>query len=401
MNIGIVTQHSFPKDQEVRVRKMVHYLNKNEVNVIVYSPLISALGKTSNNLLQTRQLPFANKKWQFLNNPNPANLHWFFSLSKAIKKNKIDVIIVRDLRLAMAGIIAARISKIPLVLDLAENMPAMTRIVGEYRRGVIISVVISWFVSLLEWFCVTQANMVWVVCEENRQRILEFKKNPKMIIIVRNTPEIEAIVQMSSASAVENQWVRMIYVGILTKQRGLDILINSVEILRDEGLKISLDIIGDGLDKPRLEQLVADSELHSHVNFHGWVLAEKIYDYLANYDLGVIPHYPNDLTNTTIPNKIYDYMAVGLPVLTTNLRPVEKIVLETRCGWVTDATVIGFVSTLRNIANIPKIKRNPYGNRGRKAVFTDMNWEIDGQVIYKALDELVLENKGKNERNNT
>lgn len=371
---------------------MSRFLDDNLVNVTVFSPFISGKYETKNSLLQSFQLPFPDNKMRFLNNPSPVNFFWYVALNRAMRKNEIDVLIIRNLRLALAGIFAAKLRRIPVVLDLAENMPAMVQIEGQYRRGKILSIVLSWFVKILERICVTLVDMVWVVAEANRKRILRFRNDPGTIIVIGNTPEIEEFVQMTGHPKNRNKEdLSMVYVGIITRQRGLDNLIQAVRDLREKGVIVSLDVIGDGRDRTRLEQLVNDTELNSQVNFHGWVSSAEIAHYLIDFDLGVIPHYLNELTNTTIPNKIYDYMSIGLPVLSTTMKPVEEIVQCTHCGWVVEPTIDGLSSKIQEIAALSKSDLVNYGQNGRNAVLNELNWEVDGKRLYKALHELVCE----------
>src|SRR3990172_5189513 len=59
--------------------------------------------------------------------PAPFNPLWLRTIMRVIRKNKADLIIVRDLPLTLAAILIGRIYGIPVVFDMAEDYPAMVR----------------------------------------------------------------------------------------------------------------------------------------------------------------------------------------------------------------------------------------------------------------------------------
>ena len=62
----------------------------------------------------------------------------------------------------------------------------------------------------------------------------------------------------------------------------------------------------------------------------GWVDHNKTYDYIRLCNLGLIPHFVNEHKNTTVPNKLFDYMKFGLPVVASKNRPDVRLTVDTR-----------------------------------------------------------------------
>jgi glycosyltransferase involved in cell wall biosynthesis len=86
-------------------------------------------------------------------------------------------------------------------------------------------------------------------------------------------------------------------------------------------------------------------------------------------------------------------MSLGLPVLTSNVRPVQRIVLEEACGlsyeWGNISDLSLKIDMLRSSA-----QRHTMGEAGRRAVQSKYNWSIDGGVLSRSLravhDEYLL-----------
>jgi len=107
---------------------------------------------------------------------------------------------------------------------------------------------------------------------------------------------------------------RLAYVGRLSPEKGLDLLVQAVARLRDEGFaplpKITL--IGDGPERPRLESLVAEARLTDAISFAGQLNREDLRRELARADLGVHPSHSEGYSKAWL-----DAFSCGLPVLST------------------------------------------------------------------------------------
>ena len=119
MNIGIVTQFIYPYDQEIRARKIAASLCRGGHNV----SLICRKGKYQKAkekidcAIVYRFEFFSNFFWlnKFLSIPIPVNLLWLLWILHARKQENLDLLIVRDLRLAFPTILAARFFRIPII----------------------------------------------------------------------------------------------------------------------------------------------------------------------------------------------------------------------------------------------------------------------------------------------
>jgi glycosyltransferase involved in cell wall biosynthesis len=92
------------------------------------------------------------------------------------------------------------------------------------------------------------------------------------------------------------------------------------------------------------------------------------------------------MCNTTIPNKLFDYMAAGLPVLTSDARPAARIVRESGCGEVfRDRDVSDLAQYIERLCDAGRRAR--CGAAGLRAIARRFHWELDARRLLKAMEE--------------
>jgi glycosyltransferase involved in cell wall biosynthesis len=94
--------------------------------------------------------------------------------------------------------------------------------------------------------------------------------------------------------------------------------------------------------------------------------------------VGLVPHHATESWNTTIPNKLFDYMAAGLAVITSDAAPAARVVRETGAGAVyphEDPEALAIVFAEMASAHV----RGAYGRCGRDAIRDRYHWELDAE----------------------
>jgi glycosyltransferase involved in cell wall biosynthesis len=180
----------------------------------------------------------------------------------------------------------------------------------------------------------------------------------------------------------------MVYLGLLEKARGVAAGVEAVAICRSRGTRIRFTVIGEGRGRRHFEALAQRLGLRSDdVQFHGFMPYEQALSVVARCDVGLIPHLPSESWNSTIPNKLFDYMAAGLSVLTSDAAPTRRVVEQTGCGlWFRGgdpghlADQLGALSRERD--------RGRRGAAGRAAVRERFNWEADSSRLLDAVERI-------------
>ena len=395
MRIGIIWKNDYPWD--VQVEKIAETLFEagNEIYILASNygkkPRIDSL-----NGIKIHRLPYSNCKLinSIISVPFYLNPFWLHMANKVVLEEKIDLLIVRDLPLVLIGILIKKKHKIPLVLDMAENYPAMYRMrLEKGGLGAITNFILKnpSLMELVENIATRNSDHIFVVVEESAKRLIGKGANKHKISIVSNTPKLEKfnlVLNRPDNNHHSSQKFIIGFVGYMQKGRGLETIIFALKILKKKGLPVFIIFVGDGDYLPQLQALAKQYNVSSLINFTGWVDHSQVPNIIAKCDAGIIPHVKNDHTDTTVPNKLFDFMASYKSVIVSNAAPLKRIVAEENCGVVFEA---GNENDLANaIEKVVKDKEVCFqmGLRGRKAVEEQYNWEKDSIVLNKVVNEL-------------
>ncbi len=318
------------------------------------------------------------------------NPRWVAAIYRTARREHADVILVRDLPLAPTAIAVGRLLGVPTVLDMAENYPAMTRQLYAYgvRRPWDILVRNPALVTAVERWVLRHIERVLVVVEESRDRLEALGFPPERVAIVGNTPPLERLEQLGARVHREGP-LHLNYLGLLEAPRGLGIAIEAVARCVARGIQVHLTIVGEGRERSRVERQARDLGLGgTAVRFLGQLQREEALQMVAQADVGLIPHVADDHWNTTVPNKLFDYMAAGLAIVSSNARPAARIVRATETGEVYDSADPGdLVAALERL--LDPTRRSLCGQKGRAAIRDRYNWEADCARLLTALESVV------------
>lgn len=135
---------------------------------------------------------------------------------------------------------------------------------------------------------------------------------------------------------------KIVYIGHLMPFRGGDLIIKSLPLIIKKVPKVRLEIVGGGQQLKELKQLAEKLKIKQHIKFHGFVRNDKKAEKLiSDGSVGLAPYstkVTDDQIKNSDPAKIKYYLALGLPVVTTNATLHAKSIDKARCGIVMDYT---------------------------------------------------------------
>ena len=383
---------------DVRVEKICDSLGrKHEVHLVCRNSLRRPRYELVNRL-HIHRLPYLPQQYgrlnRFIGFPAFFNPVWLYAIWKSVIQAKADVILVRDLPLTLTAIAVGRVAGIPVVLDMAENYPAMIRDLWTRQGFSVVDFLVRnpALVRLVERIALGLCDHIVVVVEESRDRIAALGIPASNVSLVTNTPKpersLETSVPTNKPARRDDASLVLVYVGQLEWPRGIETAIRAMAVLRATIPGVKLLIVGSGRHERDFRILVDQMNLHEHVQFLGWLDHASAIRVVDESDIGVVPHHVTDHSNSTIPNKLFDYMSRGKPVIVSNAKPMERIVSEEQCGIVfsdqDSQDLARAVVTLQRDSI-----RIAMGQRGRDAVARTYNWAVDEKRLLQALEETV------------
>jgi glycosyltransferase involved in cell wall biosynthesis len=151
----------------------------------------------------------------------------------------------------------------------------------------------------------------------NRGRV-----NPRDVFIVRNGPDVGSFKPVCPQPRLKRGKRYLVgYVGTMSHQEGLDILLDVVQQIKTRGRRdIHFTCIGGGPALANLCRLVKDLDLEDMINFTGRISDEELVEVLSTADVCVNPDTPCKMNDISTMIKIAEYMALGKPIVQFDLR---------------------------------------------------------------------------------
>lgn len=323
---------------------------------------------------------------------------WRRELDRFVRETGVDALHVHDLPLARTAQSVADEHDLPLVADLHENYPEAAR---QWRLGMALPrrAIQETFTPYrrlrrLERDCVRRADRVLATTPEGRVHYVEdCDADPDRVTVVSNTVDRRTY----DADAVpfgeyDGEFV-VGYVGSFGPHRGLEALVDAMPALLERVPDARLLLVGAAGDASydrALRERAAASGVDDRVTFTGWVDPDDVPRYVATCDVCAVPHAENPHTATTVPHKLFQYMASRKPVLVSDVAPLARVVRDADCGVVVpagdEAAVAARLADLAGDAD----RRTRLGANGRTAVEETYNWEREGDrlaAVYRRLGE--------------
>jgi len=205
-------------------------------------------------------------------------------------------------------------------------------------------------------------------------------------VTVQNFPVLHEIT-LANPSPYPKRAASIAYVGEITAIRGVIQMIQAMTMLPDT-LKAGLVLAGK-FSPVGLFDEVKRMAGWSRVEFLGWQSRETVAGLLARSRIGLVLFHPTPNHIEAQPNKLFEYMSMGIPIIASNFPLWRNIIEGERCGLLVDPL------NPRAIAEaIHWLLEHPgeaaaMGLRGQQAVTSRFNWNIESEKLLKLYQKLL------------
>lgn len=393
MNVLYIWDADYPWD--VRVEKICNSLlkNGNKVHIAARNLKKSLEYEVVDDINIHRIKAWKNDRINYaLSFPAFFSPIWKKFLDEIIIKCEINLIIVRDLPMAIAGIWAGKRNRIPVIFDMAEDYVAMIWDIWRKRKFKGFNLVVRnpYLAKYVEKYVFKNSDHILVVVEEAMNVIIKGGGDVEKATIVGNTPLIESFndneTQLNDDLKRIKEHFSAIYTGGIQMGRGIQTVLDAIPEIVKKIPDFLFVVVGDGYATDQLKEFIKEKCLQDYVLWVGWVVHSQLHDFIKLSNIGLIPHFATDHTNTTIPNKIFDYMGCGLPVISTDAVPLERIMNDEKCGITfKSGNAEDLTMAILDIYN----STIEYGINGIEAVKYRFNWKEDEKRLFRVVKHLV------------
>lgn len=230
------------------------------------------------------------------------------------------------------GIVARWLRGKPFVFEVRDLWPELPRAMGVIRNPVVL-----WAMSALEWVSYRSARRLVGLAPGIVDGIARRGVDRSRIALIPNGCDFGIFSSRDAAwrpAGVEPADLMVIFAGAHGIANGLDAVLDAAAELRRRGRgEIKIVLIGDGRLKPQLQRRAASEGL-ANVIFHEPVSKMRLAGLIGAADLGlqILDNVPAFYDGTS-PNKFFDYLSSGLPVLINYPGWLASLVAECACGY--------------------------------------------------------------------
>ncbi len=249
------------------------------------------------------------------------------------------------------GIFARWFRKKPFVFEVRDLWPELPR-----EMGVITNPVILQLMSFLEWLSYRSANRCIGLSPGIVDGIKKQGVKDESVTLVPNGCDLSIFsqdVEGYRPVGVETTDLMAIFAGTHGIANGLDAILNvAKELKKREINNVKIVLIGQGKLKPQLQSR-AKAENLNNVIFHDPVNKETLVKFMKSADIGLqlLANVPAFYYGTS-PNKFFDYISAGLPVLNNYPGWLADIIKEHECGYsIAPDNIVEFANALEHAAN--------------------------------------------------
>ena len=208
-------------------------------------------------------------------------------------------------------------------------------------------------------------------------------------LTVQNFPQVNVQVDAETTPYGDREPL-ISYVGGISELRGAWEMIEAMGLL-SESVPARLQLAGC-FDPPESQQKLASKPGWERVDFLGWLSPAEVRELLGRSCLGVVVFHPIENHVMSQPNKLFEYMSAGLPVVASDFPLWRSIIQEARCGiLVHPIKPTAIAEAIRWLLERPT-EAEAMGHRGREAVRRIYNWENEEQKLVELYARLMNRN---------
>jgi glycosyltransferase involved in cell wall biosynthesis len=233
---------------------------------------------------------------------------------------KVDVVIGTSPQFftVCAAYVVGLMKRVPWVFELRDIWPESIKAVGSMKDGILYRML-----ERLELFLYKKASRIIALTQSFKKELITRGVDGEKVDVVTNGVDLSLFRPRSKDEALlkklglENQFIAG-YIGTIGMAHGLETILEAAEIIQNESnpenQSIKILILGDGAKKEALKQLAKDKKLENLI-FIDTVSKAEVADYWSLLDISIIHLKKDPLFEKVIPSKLFECMAMGIPVL--------------------------------------------------------------------------------------
>ncbi len=210
--------------------------------------------------------------------------------------------------------------------------------------------------------------------------LTEYQNLQKPYAIVHNFADPEWL--SHPAPVPDRQQPTFFYAGVISFERAFDTMLSALATVKKKYPNVRLRLFGHvRISEKNLTERTDYQQVKENLVFHGYAPQPEAFAYVSEALAGIALLKPVGDYADSYPTKLFDYMALGLPVITSDLPLLRAVVEPHACGFCVspyDAAQLAacMVACIQQPENLKQM-----GENGRKAIRETYNWEKEAEKL--------------------
>jgi glycosyltransferase involved in cell wall biosynthesis len=276
---------------------------------------------------------------------------------------------------------------VPVLLDLHEAMPEFfrSRFPGASNR------VAHRLLRAQERLSIAMSSRTITVNQALRDRLVRLGVARAKVGVIANSPSLARFDASANPRRRfrEDGRLRLIYAGAVTPTYELDVAIDAVWRLAEErpDLDVAFDVFGRGDSEAALRDQAERLEVAERVTFHGRIPLEEVPAAIAGADIGLAPTRHDRFTDMSLSAKLFEYAAMGKPVVATRLPMVEQSFPAGSIGTYDSGDPASMASAIAAFADDPTAREAAVERTA--AIVETRSWEHESAEYLALVQQLI------------
>ncbi len=251
---------------------------------------------------------------------------------------------------------------------------------------------------LLYRWIMTRADHVFVQSERMKREVCTHGVDPAKVSSILTGFDLSGISPVTRAPQARRRGVTVAYLGTLNAERRLEVLVDTLALLRGGGLDAKLLIVGHSenpRDRALLEQRAAELGVAPYVEFTGFLPHAQALDRVADADVCISPIDRGPVFDVGSPTKMIEYMALALPVVANDHPEQRQILRASRAGVCVPWSARHYARAVRWLMSLPPDARAEMGARGRRWVEAHRTYARIADEVERICLEVIARPRGE------
>jgi glycosyltransferase involved in cell wall biosynthesis len=286
--------------------------------------------------------------------------------------HKADVLVSNDLDTLLPNYLISKIKSSDLVYDTHELFCEVPELQANPAKKKLWKRIETWIFPKLKYVFTVNDSIAKIYKEEYKVEVNVLRNMP--LLANRNTGVYSSKQELEIPS---DKKIIVLQGAGINMDRGAEEAVQAMKYVNDAILLI----IGSGDVIQVLKQMVSDQKLESKVKFIGKIPLEILFQFTQLADIGLTLDKDTNINyRYSLPNKLFDYIHAGVPVLASDLVEIKKIIKHYQIGDCIDNYTPQHIASKLNSMLIDEVQLQIW-KKNAKIAAAQLNWENEEQIL--------------------